>query len=166
MASWKRLWRKSHLSAVCLQHPSVNKGTPITNWPLFGPCQSIYPEAHHSQQKPESTSKNSADFWFASNTHNKQSWNAKKTMYNNSSFKCCKPALFISSSPLSDWSWTSIEEKMWRLWGFHSIFINSFIEKDVCIREWAPNASQQQETLQDKDQIDSYHARNNSGFVI
>lgn len=84
MASWKWLQRKSHLAAVCLQHPSINKGDPITSWPLFVPCQSIYPEAHHSQQKLESTSQTGADFWFASNMNDKQRWNAEKTTYDNS----------------------------------------------------------------------------------
>lgn len=80
-------------SAVCQQYPSINMGTPVTNWPLFGPCQSIYPEAHHSQQKPESTSQSGTDFWFTETEGKwKQVWQA---------------CIFYKYSPLSVKSWTS-----------------------------------------------------------
>lgn len=36
---------------ICLQPPLVNSSTPVTWWPLFGPCPSIYPEAHPSLQR-------------------------------------------------------------------------------------------------------------------
>lgn len=45
---------------ICSQPPLVNSSTPVTWWPLFGPCPSIYPEAHPSLQRSSQNCTSSA----------------------------------------------------------------------------------------------------------
>lgn len=47
-------------NCICLQPPLVNSSTPVTWWPLFGPCPSIYPEAHPSLQRSSQNCTSSA----------------------------------------------------------------------------------------------------------